>query len=312
MYKHLFGPVPSRRLGMSLGVDLIPRKICSLDCVYCEVGKTTRLTVERKEYAPLDAVTAELRTYFADNPDPDHITFSGSGEPTLHARIGEAIRAAKKLRPDIPVAVLTNGATLSDPAIRASLREADVVLPSLDAATDEVFRRINRPHSSLRIDDCIAGLVAFRNEFPGQIRLEVFILPDYNDSDRELAALKAAIERIRPDEVQINTLDRPGVLPDLRAATAGELRRVLDVFGMDNATIVAAGTHRQDSRDYRTDVATAIVETIARRPCTLDDLSRVLGLHVNEINKYLDVLEEEKKIEAVRRERGLFYQRRKF
>lgn len=312
MYKHLFGPVPSRRLGMSLGVDLIPRKICSLDCVYCEVGKTTLLTVDRKEYVPLDAVVTELRAYFAENPDPDYITFSGSGEPTLNIRIQEVIHAAKELRPDIPVAVLTNGATLSDPAVRASLMEADVVLPSLDAATDPVFRKINRPHPSLRIADCIDGLVAFRKEFSGQIWLEVFILPGYNDSDQELGALKTAIERIRPDEVQINTLDRPGVLPGLRAATAEELRHVLDVFDMKNAEIVAAGAQRQDSRAYRKDVATAIVETVARRPCTLDDLSRVLGLHVNEINKYLDVLEKEKKIETVRRERGVFYQRGKF
>ena len=143
MYKYLFGPVPSRRLGMSLGVDLVPKKVCSLDCVYCEVGHTTKLTTERKEYIPYDKVTSELEHYFANNPNPDYITFSGAGEPTLNSRIGDVLQFIKQIKPDIPLAVLTNGTLLSDKNVRDELMDANVVLPSLDAARNYISK--NKP-----------------------------------------------------------------------------------------------------------------------------------------------------------------------
>ena len=126
MYKYLFGPVPSRRLGMSLGVDLVPKKVCSLDCVYCEVGKTSKLTSERKEYVLFDRVVEELKNYFENNPDPDFLTFSGSGEPTLNSRLGEVIAFIKEIRPDIPVAVLTNGTLLSDKGVQEELKDVEI------------------------------------------------------------------------------------------------------------------------------------------------------------------------------------------
>lgn len=307
MYKSLFGPVPSRRLGMSLGIDLVPKKVCSLDCVYCEVGKTTRLTLERLEYIKFDRICCELEDYFETHPDPDYITFSGSGEPLLNSRIGDLLHCIRRLRPDVPVAVLTNGTLFGDKTVRVSLAGADVVLPSLDAATDKVFRRVNRPHRDLTIDGCIEGLISFRKEYRGKIWLEVFILPGYNDSDAELTELKRAIERIAPDAVQLNTLDRPGTLPGLRGATQKELLRVRDFWNMDNVEIIAAAPERKAVLSYRSDTETAILETIARRPCTVDDLTQILGLHINEINKYLDVLEAENKVKPERLERGIFY-----
>ena len=180
MYKYLFGPVPSRRLGMSLGVDLVPRKICSLDCVYCEVGKTTKLTLERKEYILYDKVTDELTHYFENNPDPDYITFSGSGEPTLNLRIGDVLNFIKQNKPKIPIAVLTNGTLLFKPEVREEIKNADVVLPSLDAATNLIFHKINRPVPEFDIKRYIQGLIDFRKEFKGKIWLEIFILPEDN------------------------------------------------------------------------------------------------------------------------------------
>ena len=159
MFKHLFGPVPSRRLGMSLGVDLIPHKICSLNCVYCECGPTTKLTVERGQYVPVEEVLQELTDFFERHPDPEYITFSGAGEPTLHSEIGEVIGFIKELRPGVPVAVLTNGTLLSDPRLRAELMEADLVMPSLDAATEKTFRRINRPSRQTSLEQYVEGLV---------------------------------------------------------------------------------------------------------------------------------------------------------
>nr|NJM01404.1 radical SAM protein [Desulfobacula sp.] len=308
MYQYLFGPVPSRRLGMSLGVDLSPKKICSLDCVYCEVGKTTRLTLERKEYVPLDRVKEELTHYFKNSPDPDYITLSGSGEPTLNTCIKDVLQFIKQNKPQIPTAVLTNGTLFYDKAVRDALMDADLVLPSLDSATDEGFKKINRPPESLKIDPYIQGLVDFRRAFTGRIWLEIFILPGYNDTEQELTALKKALVKIRPDSIQLNTLDRPGTLEGLKGATRKELERIREFWGMDRIEIIAAFPQRKNIRAYREDTETAIMETLLRRPCTLDDLSALLGLHIHEINKYLDVLEAEDQIETSRQERGVFYQ----
>ncbi|MRT94309.1 radical SAM protein [Ancylomarina sp. 16SWW S1-10-2] len=310
MYKYLFGPVPSRRLGMSLGVDLVPKKVCSLDCVYCEVGKTTKLTLDKKEYVKFDKIKEELSHYFKNNPDPDYITFSGSGEPTLNIFIGEILQFIKQNKPNIPVAVLTNGTLLYDKKVREAILNADVVLPSLDAATEDVFKKINRPATDLSIDKYIQGLIDFRKEFKGKIWLEIFILPEYNDSENELAELKKVILKIKPESVQLNTLDRPGTVSNLRGATKQELQRISDNWKLDNVEIICSSQQRRDIQSFRSDIETAIIETIARRPCTLDDLTKILGLHVNEINKYLDVLESEEKIKTVEQERGVFYQKK--
>ena len=310
MYKYLFGPVPSRRLGMSLGVDLVPKKVCSLDCVYCEVGKTTSLTVERKEYVKSDKIKAEFTDFFKNNPDPDFITFSGYGEPTLNNKMGEILAFVKQIKPDIPVAVLTNGTLLFDKNVRESLLLADIVLPSLDAATENVFQKINRPSSDLSIKTYIKGLVEFRSEFKGKIWLEVFILPGYNDDERELGQLKNVIQKLNPDSVQLNTLDRPGTVADVRGATRAELQRVKDLWHLENVEIIAASPDRKKMQAYRKDTESAIIETISRRPCTLEDLHQILGLHLNEINKYLDVLEADKKIETVMQKRGIFYRKK--
>ncbi|MDY0280841.1 MAG: radical SAM protein [Salinivirgaceae bacterium] len=308
MYKYLFGPVPSRRLGMSLGVDLVPKKVCTLDCVYCEVGKTTKLTLDRKEYIKFDKVKEELIHYFNNNPDPDYITFSGSGEPTLNSRIGEMLQFIKQIKPNIPVAVLTNGTLFYDKKVREALLNADVVLPSLDAATNEVFMKINRPATNLTTDQYIQGLIDFRSEFKGKIWLEIFILPDYNDTDDELSELKKVILKINPDSIQLNTLDRPGTISNLRGATREELQRISNLWKLDNVEIISSSQERKNIQSFRSDIESAILETIARRPCTLNDLTKILGLHVNEINKYLDVLEADAKIESVQQERGVFYQ----
>ena len=308
MYAHLFGPVPSRRLGMSLGVDLVPRKTCSLDCVYCEVGETTALTVERKEFVPFEEVSRELSSYFSSTAVlPDVITFSGSGEPTLNSSLGRIISFIREMQPGIPLAVLTNGTLLSDREVRAELLDTDVVLPSLDAVTQEVFEAVNRPECSLDVERHIQGLIEFRKEYAGRIFLEVFILPGWNDRLEHIMRMKDAIRSIKPDKVQLNTLDRPGALRDLRAATKEELEGIITLLDYPGTEIIADVGERKDLVSYREDAESAILGTIARRPCTVDDLTKILGMHVNEINKYLDVLESDGRIEVVRQERGYFY-----
>lgn len=310
MYKYLFGPVPSRRLGVSLGVDLVTHKICSLDCIYCECGETTDLTVDRKEYVPVDDVMAELKDYFSNHPDPDFITFSGSGEPCLNLRIKDVIDFIRAQKPQISIAVLTNGTLLKDPDVRKSILGADLVMPSLDGALSSSIQKINRPHPSIDTEAYIDGLVAFRSEFTGRLALEIFILPGCNDTPAELSALKAAVERIRPDVVQLNTLDRPGVVSGILAATPEKLQEIAAFFKPFEVEVIAAPPQRRKIESYRTDMESAILETVLRRPCTLEDLATILGSHINEINKYLAALEKTGKIESVRQDRGLFYKAR--
>ncbi len=361
MYKYLFGPVPSRRLGISLGVDLVIHKICSLDCIYCECGKTTELTLDRKEYVPFTEVTGELEHYFENHPDPDYITFSGSGEPTLSVHIGDVIEFIKSRKPSISVAVLTNGTLLSRPEVRRALLKADLVMPSLDTAWPASFKKLNRPHKSIELSEYIQGLVDFGREYrecrqyqgsrenleprerlgsrespgsrdplefqkhmdegeyeaengscgekavSGKIALEILILPGVNDTPEDLAALKDACQKIKPDVIQLNTLDRPGAVSQIHAATADELGQVKSFLGFDNIEIIASAPERKALESYREDMESTILETIHRRPCTVKDLVSVLGSHANEINKYISTLEQEGRITSARQERGIFY-----
>lgn len=307
MYKHIFGPVPSRRLGMSLGIDLVPHKVCSLNCIYCECGKTTDLTLERKEYIPFDEVITELKDYMKNNSAPDYITFSGSGEPTLNSRIGDIIEYIKENYSDIKVAVLTNGTLFPDKKVRDELLKADLILPSFDAASELAFKRINRGNSSINLGKYLNSLIEFRKEFKGAIWLEILIIPGYNDSKKDIELLKNAILKINPDSVQLNTLDRPGAIDGIRAATHEELQNIVDTWKLDNVEIIAKVQKRKDAKSFSTDIESTILQTISRRPCTLDDMVDILGLHANEINKYLDTLEADGKISHTRQERGIFY-----
>ena len=308
MYKHLFGPVPSRRLGMSLGIDLIPKKVCSLNCVYCEVGKTTKLTTERLEYVKYDSVITELEKFMSNNPKIDYFTFSGSGEPTLNSKIGAILKFIKKKYPKIKTAILTNGTLLFDKHLRKELMDADVILPSLDAASKNVFRKINRPSKKLNIETHIQGLIDLRKEYKGKIWLEILFLKGYNDSKKELILLKEAILKIKPDSIQLNTLDRPGTRTDLIPLSKVELEAIVDFWKLPNVEIIASPNKRSTIESYNGNIETAIIETIARRPCTLNDLHTFLGIHINEINKYLAGLEANDKIKTVNLKRGVFYE----
>ena len=306
-YKYLFGPVPSRRLGMSLGVDIIPKKVCSLDCVYCEVGGTTKLTTQRMEYIPYEKVIAEIDDFMAHSPLPDYFTFSGSGEPTLNNRFGDVLNYIKNNYPHVKVAVLTNGTLLNDPQVRHEMMNADLVMPSLDAATTANFKKINRPAEGIKIKDYIEGIAQFGKEFKGEFNLEILFLKNYNHSREELLKLKEAILKINPSHVQLNTLDRPGVLQNLEPLDRNQLRDIVDFWQLPNIEIIAKAPERKHNKAYMKDKESAILQTINRRPCTLDDLTQLLGLNVSEVNKYLDVLNAEGKIEAVEESRGVFY-----
>lgn len=303
-YRYIFGPVPSRRLGVSLGVDLVPYKTCTLDCIYCECGKTTDCTLERKEYVFLDAVKAELNDYLDKKPELDFITFSGSGEPTLHSGLGEIIDFLKTNHPRYRLCLLTNGTLFTDPALRTEVRKLDLIVPSLDAATQECFREINRPHPGLDCPKVIEGLAALRAEYTGILQLEIFIAPGFNDSKPELDAIKQAINIIKPDLVQLGTLDRPGTEEWLKKAGSGKMQEIADYLGP--AELIGKFKPGPRISSFDDSHNRQILQTLQRRPCTAKDLQILLGLRPAEIQKYINHLLNKEKIEVVKQERGSF------
>ena len=305
--KHIFGPVLSRRLGLSLGVDLIPFKTCSYDCVYCECGSTTDKIVTRQDFFPAEDVMAELREVLAARPHLDTITLAGSGEPTLSRSLGPVIAFVKREYPEYILSVLTNGSLMTDAGVREELLPADRVIPTLTSVYQETFERIHRPHPSLRIEAIIKGFVRFREMYDRALWLEVFIVPGVNTTEAELEGLKTAIERINPDLVQLNTLDRPPAEGWVEAATDAELERICDVLGMTGIEIV--GRHTPVSRVTRamTEATNLIRATLSRRPSTVEDLVQTTGMSGGEVVKILGILERNGEVTSRRGTRGVFY-----
>jgi wyosine [tRNA(Phe)-imidazoG37] synthetase (radical SAM superfamily) len=282
--RFVYGPVASRRLGFSLGVDIIPFKTCTLDCAYCQLGSTGRTTVRRGRWFPPEAILAQIKEAVDSGQRIDVITFSGSGEPTLCRELGRLIRAIKAMT-RIPVAVLTNGTLLVRPEVRRDLAAADIVVPSLDAVPAPLFRRVNRPHASLDNRRIIDGLARFREEFPGEIRLEIMLVKGVNDSPAAVAALKAAIARIRPDRIELNTVVRPPADRQAGALTPAALERIRTRLG-PKAEVVASFAKRKQA-PASGDLERALLVTSGRRPQTAADLAVALGRDRDEVRQAL-------------------------
>lgn len=305
--RYLFGPVNSRRLGISLGVDLLPYKTCSLNCVYCECGRTTELTAERRVWVPTAAVIDELAAYLAPAPGLDVITFSGSGEPTLHSGIGEIIGWLKQNHPRYRVAVLTNGTLLEDPAVRRDIARADVVVPSLDAVSETVFERILRPAPGVTAAGVVRGIGALRREYAGTLIVEIFIIPGYNDGDDELRGLADACRAIAPDLVELNRLDRPAAEAWVSRADDGTLERAAALFHPVPVALVGRPGTRGLHEQGRTDLAGAVVATLRRRPSTADDLALALGRPPADVLTVLEGLVSSGRVIVETGGRGTFY-----
>jgi wyosine [tRNA(Phe)-imidazoG37] synthetase (radical SAM superfamily) len=305
--KYIFGPVPSRRLGRSLGVDLVPYKTCTFDCIYCDLGRTTHKSVSRQSYVPPEEIQGELKLYLSVlDKKPDFITFSGSGEPTLNNHIGQIIRGAKKIS-SIPVAVITNSSIFSLDEVRRDLSEADVVLPSLDAITPALFGYINRPHLSLKIEEIFAGLVQFRKEYRGQIWLEIVFCRGVNDHREEIERLKEAIGRIQPDRVQLNTPTRPPAEDFVFPLTKDQLEEIRKKLGEKTEVISEFVAPLGDRFDSDRDAD--IINLLRRRPCTAEDISRALGLHLEAVVKHLNNLREKGTIQYRVFEHRCYYEK---
>ncbi len=290
---YTFGPVPSRRLGRSLGIDFVPFKTCSYDCIYCQLGRTTAKTVDRKEYFPVEAVLNELKEKLKKVSPPDYITLSGSGEPTLHSRISDIISGIKEFS-DIPVAVLTNGSLLWINEVRDAISGADLVIPSLDAGSEETFLRVNRPHSRIVFKEMVDGLCLFREGFVGSVWLEVFITGGVTDTESEISKIKNLVDRIAPERIQLNTAVRTPAEKFVEPVSEEKLEEISTFFGSNCEVIADYG--KVHSLGEFSSTEENVLELLRLRPCSVDDISAGLGLHRNEAVKYVQELVDKKLI----------------
>ena len=307
--KHIFGPVNSRRLGRSLGIDLLPRKICNFDCIYCEVGSTTNLTCERREYVPTNSIIAEIEEYCANSDlmaQVDVVTVTASGEPTLHSGLGRIVQYLKE-RTGKPVAVLTNGTNLNNPEVVTDLCRADVVVPSLDTALEKSFRKLNRPALCLDLQEIIEGLVNFSQVYSGELWLEVLIAEGINDTKDDLEALAGVISRMKLTRVQLNTVVRPPLEEFARPVAQERLAEIAKTFsllpGVPMVEVIAHGTSifekgtdvgesKTKFRFLRNEELIAnILQMLQRRPCTAVDINRTFMLDgPDKVEQFLEPL----------------------
>ncbi|MCX5870971.1 MAG: radical SAM protein [Deltaproteobacteria bacterium] len=318
--KYLFGPVYSRRLGHSLGIDLLPPKICTLNCVYCEVGPTTELTCERKEYVPTEEILKEIDQVLEQGTGGrpiDVFTLTAMGEPTLHTGIGKII-AYLKGKTDKPVAVLTNGTLFFDPKVRAELSAADIVIPSLDAARQESFERVNQPASMVNLEQVIEGLALFRHEFRGEFWLEILLVRDMNDSLEDLVALQQAVRKINPTRIQLNTVARPPMDGRARPVTRGKMEQAAAMLAdgyagrIDILIDFQAIGKKRDGNEKQAREQQTLVEEIAamlqRRPCPLEEIDK--ALHVQDLDltrECVQMLVDTGRIEKIAHDDKEFY-----
>ncbi len=299
--KYIFGPVFSRRLGYSLGIDIIPFKTCNFNCIYCECGRTTNHTMEIKPYVRTEEIINELKEVLKQERVIDYITFSGGGEPLLNSEIGKMIKKIKEIT-DKKIAVLTNGSLLYIPDVRKRILNADIVLPSLDAATQRTFERINRPVKGMKISKIIEGLTKFREEYKGRILLEILFIEGINDTQEELHALKKAVINIGPDEIHINMLDRPPAEEGIKSPPDKKIKEIYNFFKLTNIKTVIVGYTTEEKQkliEVSGDIKTQIINFLKRRPETVENLSKGLGFSSVEMIKILSEIEKEGKIKSV-------------
>lgn len=303
--QYVYGPVPSRRLGRSLGIDLVPYKTCTYDCIYCQLGRTTNKTIERKEYVKIEDILTELDVKLDLDPKPDYISLAGSGEPTLNLRIGDLIEKIKGMT-KIPIAVITNGALLWREEVRDALMGADLVLPSLDAADDTMFHYVNRPHEDITFSKMIGGIDDFIRTFQRSVWLEVFLLADVTAIPAEVEKFAVLVGKLRPERVQLNTVYRPSAEDFAGAVSVEQLRKFQNYF-TGNVEIIVGYASGPSPAGETISVEADIISLLKRRPCTLQDVSAGLALSPMTVMKVLNTLCQRGKVEYVTKRGSIFY-----
>ncbi len=290
----IFGPVPSRRLGLSLGINIIPFKTCSYNCIYCEVGKTTDLTIERKSFFNIEDIKKEFRETIDKAGHIDFVTFSGSGEPTLNKDLGELIRFVKSFK-KYKTAVLTNGSLLFKEDVRADLLEADVVIPSLDSVVEKSFKKINMPHKDLSIQKITEGIIQFSKEFKNEIWLEILFVKGVNDSKGDIDALCEVLKQIKPDRIQIGTVDRPPAYTTAKKLSNKEMMDIYVYMSSKVGSIDIIGSFNKENDAFYDDIERSVIKMINIRPCSKSELKETFGVDDRKIDEIIDKLIKESK-----------------
>lgn len=313
-YEFIFGPVNSRRLGISLGIDLVPAKVCTLNCIYCESGVTTHMTLDRKEYVSQENIFKELDHYLKNNATPNYITFSGNGEPTLNSKIGEIIQSIKTKYPTIKISVITNGTLLHLDSVKTELQSADIVMPSLDAASLTEFQKINKPHFKLSLNNHIQGLIDFSHQYLGKLCLEILFLKGFNDSTTEIDNIKSILDKISVYKIQLNTLDRPGVDDYIEPVCLQLLEQVQKKWKDLPVEIIAKSDQNPTNNITikmnhmeNSNLKYQILQLISRRSCTLIDLEVTFNISQNQLKPILHQLESQNLLTQKSQSRGTFY-----
>ncbi|MFC1577426.1 radical SAM protein [Thermodesulfobacteriota bacterium] len=302
-YKYLFGPVPSRRFGRSLGVDLTPYKTCSLDCVFCQLGPTTKKTVHRREYVPTDRVLSELAEWLKRDGQADYITLSGSGEPTLHSGFGKVLEFIRS-KTTIPAVLLTNGTMLQSRQVREAAAAANVVKVSLSAWDKASYGWVNRPHKQLQFDQLVKGQKDFRAQFKGQLWMEIFLVAGMNSMPADVNKIADHAKKIGPDRIQLNTAVRPPA-EDFATALSEDRMQPLRHLFHPTAEIIAEFKAKH-ANHIQVNQAT-IFAMLQRRPCTAEQIADSFGMHLNEVSKYLGNLMRADQICALREKATVYY-----
>lgn len=304
-YKFLYGPVPSRRLGRSLGVDIVTYKYCTYDCIYCQLGKTINKTIIRSPYISPNEILEEIERFLKEEKiHIDYISLSGSGEPTLHSGIKNIINGIKKIT-EIPVAVITNGSLLYLDEVREDLLCADLILPSMDAVTKEIFEKINRPASGISLDKIIHGLIEFRKIYKGRIWLEILFCKDINDNEAEVLKMLEVIKEISPDKIHLNTVVRPPSEKWAKALTQEEMKKIQMLFG-PKASIISEFDHHPP-KIQTSETENEILKILKRRPLSLIDISKLVGISEDVLEAMIEPLVKEGKIKKKNFGNSIYY-----
>jgi wyosine [tRNA(Phe)-imidazoG37] synthetase (radical SAM superfamily) len=312
--KIVYGPVPSRRLGRSLGVGPIPFKTCDYSCVYCQLGRTTHMTIQRKDFFPPEELLNEIKRVIEvesshSHKEIDFVTFVGEGEPTLCRSLGWLIMKTKEIA-DIPIAVDTNGSLLYREDVRNDLSQADVVMPSLDAGTAETFRRINRPHRGIVFEAVVEGMEKFRQEYDGEMWVEVMLVKGLNDSEEELEAIKSRLEHIEPNRTYINVPIRPPAEPWAVPPDKESIALAHAILGDVNVIDITAEETGEFSPKGFTNPEDAILAIIRRHPMREEQVIETLKkfeIEERGVHDSLTRLEESGKIKKVEYRKKVFW-----
>lgn len=305
-YKYLYGPVPSRRLGRSLGIDLILYKYCTYDCIYCQSGKTTNKTTKRGLFVLPEDILKELEEFFKDESvQIDYIALSGSGEPTLNSGIRNIIKGIKEIT-KIPVAVITNGSLFYLEEVRKDVLGADLILPSLDAVSSNIFEKINKPMNGLSVDVIINGLVELRRIYKGEIWLEILFCKGINDSEDEILRMVEVVEKINPDKIHLNTVVRPPSEKWVKPLTLDEMKKIRKFFGKKASIISEFDKH--SSKFPTIEIEGEILRILDRRPLSLIDISKITGISKDNLEDIIERMINEKKIKKKDFENSIYYE----